>query len=293
MTGLQNNWNRWYDPKQGRFISQDPIGFAGGDENLYRYTGNSPSNRRDFSGLDWEWQWEWHHLLPQKIFGDMNIPGIDINSEEYGYMLRGIDHRGEGVGVHQLGWDKSWKDWLATQANDEVEVTKELVDKRLKEMLTEFDLPNKGFQAKYSYKLREEAYKAAYEMWKAGRPIASKALSKSFVTARETLEGVSYKASKIKVPVKGAGVVGAVASIFGGALFGGNPVDDAIDGLVLTGSIAPDSEYRVDPYEWWSEYQHELDKMQRDREDYQKYLDNPSSPPDDFWGPFPEQVRIR
>lgn len=67
----------------------------------------------------------------------------------------------------------------------------------------------------------------------------------------------------------------------------------AIDGLVLTGSIARDSEYRVDPYKWWSENQQELDKMQRDREDYQKYLDNPSIPPDDFWGPFPEQVRIR
>jgi RHS repeat-associated protein len=36
-TGLQNSWNRWYSPKMGRFISQDPIGFAGGDANLYRY----------------------------------------------------------------------------------------------------------------------------------------------------------------------------------------------------------------------------------------------------------------
>jgi RHS repeat-associated protein len=51
VTGLQNNWNRWYDPKQGRFISQDPIGFAGGDENLYRYVGNSPTNATDPSGL--------------------------------------------------------------------------------------------------------------------------------------------------------------------------------------------------------------------------------------------------
>jgi RHS repeat-associated protein len=51
VTGLQNNWNRWYDPKQGRFISQDPIGFAGGDENLYRYVGNGPTNATDPSGL--------------------------------------------------------------------------------------------------------------------------------------------------------------------------------------------------------------------------------------------------
>jgi RHS repeat-associated protein len=50
-TGMQNNWNRWYSPKMGRFISQDPIGFAGGDANLYRYVGNSSPNGTDPSGL--------------------------------------------------------------------------------------------------------------------------------------------------------------------------------------------------------------------------------------------------
>jgi RHS repeat-associated protein len=294
MTGLQNNWNRWYDPKQGRFISQDPIGFAAGDANLYRYTGNSPTNRTDPSGLDWEWQWEWHHLLPQAIFGNKNIPGIDINASEYGYMLRGIDHRGEGVGVHALGWDKQWRDWLANQANDGVEVTKELVDKRLAEMLKEFDLPNKGFAAKFGYEMREQAYKAAHAMWMAGRPIASKALSKSFLAAREAVESVSTKIPKVKVPVKGGGgIVGFFVGIFGGALFGSqDPVGDAIDGLVLTSPMG-DSEWRPDPYGWWSDYQRELDKMQADRDAYQEYLDNCPTPPDDFWGPFPEQVRIR
>jgi RHS repeat-associated protein len=50
-TGLQNSWNRWYSPKMGRFISQDPIGFGGGDSNLYRYVGNSSPNGTDPSGL--------------------------------------------------------------------------------------------------------------------------------------------------------------------------------------------------------------------------------------------------
>ena len=36
--------NRWYDPEIGRFISEDPIGFAGGDINLYGYVGNNPQN---------------------------------------------------------------------------------------------------------------------------------------------------------------------------------------------------------------------------------------------------------
>jgi hypothetical protein len=33
-------------------LSQDPIGFAAGDANLYRYVGNGPTNRTDPSGLD-------------------------------------------------------------------------------------------------------------------------------------------------------------------------------------------------------------------------------------------------
>jgi RHS repeat-associated protein len=40
-TQLQNNLNRWYDARVGRWLSADPIGFAGGDGNLYRYVGNA------------------------------------------------------------------------------------------------------------------------------------------------------------------------------------------------------------------------------------------------------------
>jgi RHS repeat-associated protein len=50
VTGLQNNRQRWYDPKIGRFISPDPSGIAS-DVNLYRYTGNDPLDRTDPSGL--------------------------------------------------------------------------------------------------------------------------------------------------------------------------------------------------------------------------------------------------
>jgi RHS repeat-associated protein len=42
---------RWYDPQTGRFISRDPIGFAGGDANLRRYVGNSPVIAVDLLGL--------------------------------------------------------------------------------------------------------------------------------------------------------------------------------------------------------------------------------------------------
>jgi RHS repeat-associated protein len=38
---------RYYSPENGKFISQDPIGFGGGDGNLYRYVSNSPANAVD------------------------------------------------------------------------------------------------------------------------------------------------------------------------------------------------------------------------------------------------------
>ncbi len=50
-TGLQNNLNRWYDPQIGRWLSEDPISFAGGDANLYRYVGNQPTGYIDPNGL--------------------------------------------------------------------------------------------------------------------------------------------------------------------------------------------------------------------------------------------------
>jgi hypothetical protein len=36
---------------EGRFISKDPIGFEGGDVNLYAYVQNNPVNRTDPEGL--------------------------------------------------------------------------------------------------------------------------------------------------------------------------------------------------------------------------------------------------
>ena len=50
-TGLQYSRARYYDPVSSEFISQDPLGFAGGDTNLYRRAGNSPANATDPSGL--------------------------------------------------------------------------------------------------------------------------------------------------------------------------------------------------------------------------------------------------
>ncbi|MBX9660816.1 MAG: hypothetical protein K2X00_19850, partial [Nitrospiraceae bacterium] len=50
-TGLQYNRARYYDPKTGRWTSQDPLGFDAGDSNLYRYASNRFVRSVDPSGL--------------------------------------------------------------------------------------------------------------------------------------------------------------------------------------------------------------------------------------------------
>jgi len=50
-TGRENEGNglyfyraRYYSPLLARFVSEDPLGFGGGDLNLYAYVFNSPTN---------------------------------------------------------------------------------------------------------------------------------------------------------------------------------------------------------------------------------------------------------
>ncbi|MEJ5342271.1 MAG: RHS repeat-associated core domain-containing protein [Thermogutta sp.] len=61
-TELQNNLNRWYDARVGRWMSEDPIGFVGGDGNLYRYVENTAHTEKDPNGL-------WPYFKP-KTYGD-------------------------------------------------------------------------------------------------------------------------------------------------------------------------------------------------------------------------------
>ena len=51
-SGLYFYRARYYDPRAGRFLTKDPIGFAGEDVNLYRYVQNNPINLLDSLGLD-------------------------------------------------------------------------------------------------------------------------------------------------------------------------------------------------------------------------------------------------
>ena len=65
-TGLHYNWNRYYDPKSGRYITSDPIGLAGG-LNTFGYALQNPVKYTDPYGL-------WVKLCSRKLGNLDNEP---------------------------------------------------------------------------------------------------------------------------------------------------------------------------------------------------------------------------
>lgn len=64
---------RDYDPTIGRWTAKDPIGFAGGDTNLYAYVGGNPMSKTDPTGL-WEWPWNIYDNASQET-KNSGLPG--------------------------------------------------------------------------------------------------------------------------------------------------------------------------------------------------------------------------
>jgi hypothetical protein len=96
---LQWNINRWYDSDVGQWISEDPIGFKGGDKNLYRYVRNSCLTDSDIDGLITSEQ-------AQKIifYWAQIVPGAELPYAE-GYMRKLIYEEKLKVALNNVGTD--------------------------------------------------------------------------------------------------------------------------------------------------------------------------------------------
>jgi len=74
-TGLHYNLHRYYDPATGRYVTEDPIGFAGG-LNLYVYANASPTRYIDATG-----EIAWFVAVP-----------VAIGAIEFGFFLYDLYH---------------------------------------------------------------------------------------------------------------------------------------------------------------------------------------------------------
>ncbi len=124
--GLYYYRARYYDPSTGRFLSEDPLSFAAGDSNLYRYVFNTPTLYTDPSGLDridyridgmghtvvWyvPERWFWRGDGPWKCVGVL----VQINGQSY--VRRYVGGQAMYVPLHKVQataetWADTPKDW--------------------------------------------------------------------------------------------------------------------------------------------------------------------------------------
>ena len=102
-TKLYRFGSRDYDPTVGRWTTKDPIGFAGGDTNLYAYVGGNPMSYVDPSGL-WSAQLGFGGSLSFLFGGGAAESGFAISySGESGFQFGTYQSRTAKVGTGVAG----------------------------------------------------------------------------------------------------------------------------------------------------------------------------------------------
>jgi RHS repeat-associated protein len=99
---------RYYSPTFGRFLTEDPIGLAGGDANLYGYVGNAPIVESDSTGL-----FDWPPIIGPSGFGWTTTDGPRATTEWVWDRILDFSE------VLSDWWSRAQKDWevraLATE----------------------------------------------------------------------------------------------------------------------------------------------------------------------------------
>lgn len=81
-TGLYHYRNRYYHPTLQRFSTEDPVGFAGGDINLYAYVGNRPTEYVDPYGEK--------PRSPHILIDQHDLPALEIDAKRMPNIARNI-----------------------------------------------------------------------------------------------------------------------------------------------------------------------------------------------------------
>lgn len=137
-TGLVRFGARDYDAATGRWTTKDPIGFGGGDANLYAYVGGDPVNRVDPSGLAW-WN-SWDDLEASASWG----VGA-LNDSIPGQLLIGL---GDGASFGVTGYiRREWDDVFGVGGADVVKCTRaHAVGEFLGSLVGSIALPGAGLR---------------------------------------------------------------------------------------------------------------------------------------------------
>ncbi|MFO1001350.1 MAG: RHS repeat-associated core domain-containing protein [Planctomycetaceae bacterium] len=105
---------RWYEPVSGRFMSEDPLGFDAGDNNVSRYSANDPINNVDRNGMSWfSHAWDDFTSTVGDVFHD--VGDFFEDAWDDGSIQKGLLAAGTLASGGMLGFGLASGSWLGTE----------------------------------------------------------------------------------------------------------------------------------------------------------------------------------